>query len=145
MDEVTQKIEIYKAYISTIIASDNHRQRVAAYYLGMILVLATVARSSDSLDPLFVWSLVFLTALIWCCTIRRFLDKAEAQLCVIEELEREIGFAAFQLELEEFRKRSKVKRTLAELEMSIPKWIAIGSLIAVVVQLVGNLLLELSL
>ena len=134
MNERTHKIEIYKAYITTIIATENRSNRTSTVYMSVLIAIATFASSTEEPPVLLITMIIFLVSLVWYFTSKYFRRLTETKYLVIKELERGFGFPLFRIEEENFQRRYKHRQTISDLETFIPLAILSGSSLFLVLQ-----------
>lgn len=141
MDELTQRIEIYKTYVTTLTATADRRQRATAVHFGMFVLVVTIAGAVGESNPALPLSLAFLVSISWFSSIRYYRHLEEEKISVIEELERDMSFTVFRNERERFQQKYRRGGTLTDIEMLIPTVLLTFSL-ALLVIFLFKLLLE---
>ena len=127
MTDLDRKLEIYKAFISTVTANENRRQQASVVYLGMIAAIVTAVGVVHSNTPLiYPTSLIFLISAIWFLTIRYFRRLAKAKFSVISEIEKDFPIAPFEMEWEILSDEKNKQIDLTHLEMLLPLLIALA-------------------
>jgi len=116
MDELTQKMEIYKTYVPALAAIGDQRQRAVAVHFGMFVLVVSVAGSVGQSSPLFLLLSAILVSCSWSLKIRYYQQLEEVKLSVIAELEQDLSFTAFQNETERFRKNHPRRNTLTDID-----------------------------
>ena len=120
MTDADRKLEVYKTFVETIIASENRRQQVSTIYLGMVVAVSTVAGAVEKIELIYPASIVLVLSTVWFLSVRYFRKLAQAKFFVISEIEKDIPIAAFQLEWNKLKSENGSQVSLTYLEMSIP-------------------------
>lgn len=120
MTDADRKLEVYKTFVETIIASENRRQQVSTIYLGMVVAVSTVAGAVEKIELIYPASIVLVLSTVWFLSVRYFRKLAHAKFFVISEIEKDIPIAAFQLEWNKLKSENGSQVSLTYLEMSIP-------------------------
>ena len=120
MSNADSKLEIYKVYVDTIIATESQRLHASTVYLGMIAAVATLAGSIADVKPIYPVSVTFAISTIWWLSVKYFRKLARARFSVIAELEKDLPIAVFDLEWKAFRGDRSKGLNLTHLEMALP-------------------------
>jgi len=127
---VNEHLEIYKIVVGSITANEGRRQRATAAYLSMIAAIATASVAIPNLPLIVPTSAIFVIALTWLATVLYFRRLAQAKFAVINEIEKELIFPAFQCEWRYFKdKRGFFSMSLTYIEMVVPAGAAVGSVV----------------
>ena len=139
MTEGQRNLELYKAFVTTITATEQRRQRASGIYLSLLSAGAAVLGIAKNLDPIFIVIPALTVSFIWLASILYFRGLAEAKFKVISRLEENWTVKPFELEWEFFKelraKRPLLKVSLTYLEMLPPALIFLASVIYVLIRL----------
>ncbi|MCY4595061.1 MAG: hypothetical protein OXC19_09725 [Bryobacterales bacterium] len=139
MDEATQKVEIYKVYVATIAAIEDRCHRAAVIYLGMLLAVATVTSSIQTMDSLLPFLLIFLITMTWYLRVQNFHNLKNVKYTVLQQLEQDFCFPAFEIEQNELGNGYNVRKRLDSVELMIPRVLFYASTSLLALYAVWNL------
>ena len=120
MTDLDRKLEVYKVFVSTIIASENRRQQASTTYLGMIAAIVTVVGAIRDMALIYPAVVTWVISVLWFLSIRYFRKLAQAKFSVIAEIEKDLPIAALMMEWREFRGERNDQIGLTHLEMILP-------------------------
>lgn len=121
MDDITQKVEIYKTYAAAIAATEDRCHRAAPVYFGMLLAVATVTSTINEINSPLPLFLIFLITMTWYLRVKNFHNLINVKLTIIQKLEQDLCFPVFEIEQNELRKGNNLRKRLNSVELMIPK------------------------
>ena len=129
MTKANEVLEIYRIYVTTIIAQEQHRYQIIAVYSTLMAgAWAILVTTDETLQTLIIMA-IYVISIIWFLTVCAFIRLSKAKFAVISRLEVEFSVQPFGWEWEYIKNQKAPNARLSLLDVCVPLLVAIFAFI----------------